>query len=102
MWKVGTAESILLLVVLATQFRPRSTFEAHSLRTSPVRTCAGQVLHHWVTDGRIADGYRRECYQGVLDMIGDVGPNALYCASVFSEVLEKLRTMARTGTSAGG
>jgi hypothetical protein len=92
MWRVGAAASILLLIVLATQFRPHHEAEARPLGASALRACARQVLNHWVVDGRILDGYRRECYEGVLDMIANANPDALYGASVFSDVQEKLRT----------
>jgi hypothetical protein len=93
MWRVAAAASILFLVVLATQVWPHHRAEAQPLNASAIRACAKQVLNHWVTDGRILDGYRRECYQGVLDMIGDANPGSLYGASVYSDVQEKLRTM---------
>jgi len=93
MWRVGAAASILLLIVLATQVWPHHRAEAKPLSASTIRACAKQVLHHWVADGRILDGYRRECYEGVLDMIGTVDPDTLYGATVFSDVQEKLRTM---------
>ena len=95
MWRVGAAASILLLIVLATQVWPHHSAEAKPLSASTIRACAKQVLHHWVVDGRILDGYRRECYKAALDRVsgGDVSCDPLYGVGLLCDDLEaRLRT----------
>jgi hypothetical protein len=95
MWKVGPPVAALFLIILGTQFWPRAhAIEARRLSKAAVRTCARQVINDWVRDGRIRDGYRRECYQAALDMgtRGGMNPETLYGASVFADLHERLRT----------